>query len=189
MTEVVSAAVSEFGSLDIMANVAGIMVEQLMLDVTPDDFNRVLAVNLHGVLYGCQAAARLMNDGGSIVNVASSIIDYASAGRGSYAASKGGVVHITRTLALELGARDIRVNGVAPGWTVSGLTRRHFLNAAGEFDYERQKEVVDQKSAGSPLGRVCTPRDTALAVLYLASDAGSYYTGQILRSNGGVPMV
>lgn len=188
VTRVVAEAISRFGSLDIMCNVAGILIMNELVDVSPEEFDRVLSVNLKGVLYGSQAAARVMNDGGRIINIASTIIDKPSVGRGSYAASKGGVEQLNRTLALELGPRGIRVNGIAPGWVETGLTSQHFTTATGEVDEAKRAEYIASKMGGSPLGTVTSPQDVPLGVLYLASEAGSFITGQMLRINGGMTM-
>lgn len=186
---VIDVAMSQHGRLDLLVNNAGIMIDGAIAEVAADDFDRVMAINVNGVLYGCQAAARVMKQGSSIVNMVSAIIDRPSAGRGSYAASKGAVVQLTRSFATELGEYGIRVNGVAPGWVVTGLTRRHLVGEDGEIDPQRRNQVFAGKAKGSPLGLIGEASDMALAVLYLASQAGRFYTGQILRPNGGTVMV
>jgi 3-oxoacyl-[acyl-carrier protein] reductase len=130
----VRAVHGEYDRLDVMANIAGIMIERAALDVTEQELDLVLGVNLKGVFFGCQAAGRVMGPGGSIVNMTSSIIDHPSPRRVAYAMSKAGVVQVTRTFALELGEHGIRVNAVAPGWVVTGLTERHFTDADGRVD-------------------------------------------------------
>lgn len=186
--EVFRAAHARHGQLDVVCNNAGIMIERPVMQISESEFDRVLAVNLKGVLFGCQAAGHLLGRGGSIVNMASAIIDRPSPGRASYAASKGGVVQLTRSFALELGERGIRVNAVAPGWVVTGITERHFVDDTGAEDAARRDEIIAGKAGGSPLGIIGEPRDMALAVLYLAADASRFYTGQVLRPNGGTVM-
>jgi 3-oxoacyl-[acyl-carrier protein] reductase len=184
----VSAVAAEHGRLDVMANVAGIMIEREAMAVSEAEFDKVLAVNLKGVLFGCQAAGAVMGPGSAIVNVTSSIIDAPSAGRVAYAASKSGVVQVTRHFALELGQKGIRVNAVAPGWTVSGLTARHFTEADGTVDPTRLESVLADKGTRSPLGLVGQPIDTAMTVLFLAAPASRFYTGSVLRPAGGSVM-
>ncbi|MET0196134.1 MAG: SDR family oxidoreductase, partial [Rhodococcus fascians] len=158
-------------------------------EITPEEFNRVLSVNLNGVMFGCQAAARVMGPGSTIINMASGIIDRPSVGRASYAASKGAVVQLTRAFALELGPSKIRVNGVAPGWVVSGITRQGYVDSDGSVDEEAFETRIADRAAGSPMNSIVDSDDVAFAVLYLASDAGRSYTGQVLRCNGGTVMV
>lgn len=188
VTALVGSAVQEFGALDIMVNNAGILIRRRLLDVSPEEFDRILSVNLKGVLYGCQAAARVMSAGSCIVNTLSSIIDTATVETGSYAAAKRGALSLTRTLALELGPRGIRVNGIAPGWTISSLTRQRGLNDDGEFEQERFDAVKARLADRSPLGVVLDADDIANGVLYLVSDAARYVTGQVLRVNAGCEM-
>ncbi|MFJ9244899.1 SDR family NAD(P)-dependent oxidoreductase [Streptomyces sp. NPDC101776] len=109
----VDGTVSGLGRLDILVNNAGLMIRRPLAELPPEEFDRVLAANLKSVLYGSQAAARVMAPGSSIVNTLSTIIDFATAGTGSYAAAKKGAEALTRTFAVELGPRGIRVNGVA----------------------------------------------------------------------------
>ena len=185
----VASAVAQYGQLDIMVNNAGILILSPILEISPEEFQKVLAVNLHGVMYGCQAAARVMAPGSAIINMASGIIDRPSLGRASYAASKGGVHQLTRAFALELGPMGIRVNGVAPGWVVTGITQQHYVGKDGSVDQSAFAERIADRAAGSPLNQIVEPADIAHAVVYLASEAGKSYTGQVLRTNGGTVMV
>ena len=176
----VERAQHEFGRFDVMANVAGIIVNNRIVDTTEDELDRVLAVNLKGVFFGCRAALAAMTDGGSIINMASAAIDQPAPGLVSYAMSKAAVAMLTRTAAQEGGKAGVRVNAVAPGYVVTPMTRR-----VGE---ERAAAVAEQMKRISPLGMVGEAEDIANAVLFLASDASRYITGQILRPNGGAAM-
>lgn len=188
VTALVEGVVSDYGSLDILVNNAGIMTRRAALDISPEEFTQIISVNLNGVLYGCQAAGRVMKSGALIVNMLSEIIDRGTAFTGSYAAAKKGAEALTRTFAVELGAQGIRVNGVAPAWTVSAMTRQRATDANGEFDENEFDAVKARLESLSPLGTVNDPIDIAYAVLYLASVAGRNISGQIVRVNGGSSM-
>lgn len=188
LTALVEDVVAEFGGLDILVNNAGVMARRPALEISPEEFDRILSVNLKGVLYGCQAAGRVMGEGGRIVNMLSEIIDRGTAETGSYAAAKKGAEALTRTFAVELGQRGIRVNGVAPAWTITAMTRQRGLNEDGEFEPRRFDTVQARLAALSPLGVVNDPIDTAYAVLYLVSAAGRNINGQVLRVNSGSSM-
>ncbi|MEU3827800.1 SDR family NAD(P)-dependent oxidoreductase [Streptomyces sp. NPDC029080] len=176
-------AVRSCERLDVLAAIAGIMHSSPVLETRDEDLDRVLDVNFKGVLYACQEAARLMlarRTRGSIVTMASGAVDTGGAGLLCYGAAKAAVVQLTRTLATEVGPRGIRVNAVAPGWIRTPMTERH--------DREAQAHTEAVMTRMTPLGRVGEPDDVAHAVLYLASDASRFTTGQILRPNGGVAM-
>ena len=176
-------AVRHYGRVDVMANIAGIMgaggpitsIEEGVLD-------RVLAVNLKGVFFGVQAALRVMGEqhSGSIVNMASAAIDHPAANLAVYSMAKAGVAMLTRVAAQEGGPLGVRVNCVAPGYVVTPMTQR------GEP--ERMEAVNAGMRRRSVLGAVGDPDDIANAVLFLASDASRYMTGQTLRPNGGTVM-
>jgi 3-oxoacyl-[acyl-carrier protein] reductase len=179
----------EHGRLDILVNNAGIMHEQLVADTTEEELDRVLAINLKGVFFGCRAAARVMaGRGGSIVNLASAAVDMPAPRHACYGMSKAAVVQLTRTLAMELGDDGVRVNAVAPGFIITGITARHFTNPDGTVDEERKAAVAKTFSRVAPLRRVGEPEDVADVIVFLASDASRYMTGQILRPNGGMAM-
>ncbi|MFF5481750.1 SDR family NAD(P)-dependent oxidoreductase [Streptomyces sp. NPDC012935] len=176
-------AVASCERLDVMAAVAGIMHSSPVLETRDEDLDRVLNVNFKGVLYACQEAARAMlaqRIAGSIVTMASGAVDTGGPGLLCYGAAKAAVVQLTKTLATEMGPHGIRVNAVAPGWIRTPMTDRH--------DSAAQTHTEALMARMSPLGRVGEAEDIAHAVLYLASDASSFTTGQILRPNGGVAM-
>jgi len=187
---VVGDTASELGRLGVMCNIAGIIKTATVIETSEPDFDAVLAVNLKGVLFGCQEAARVMvaQGWGSIVNMASAAVDEAAPELVSYSVSKVGVVQITRILAREVGARGVRVNAVAPGYVETNMTGRRYRNPDGTVDEARREATLAPIRGRSPLGAVGTPEDVAYAVLYLASDAARFVTGQILRPNGGVSM-
>jgi 3-oxoacyl-[acyl-carrier protein] reductase len=175
-------AVTSCERLDVMAAIAGIMHSSPVLETRDEDLDRVLNVNFKGVLYACQEAARAMlaqQLRGSIITMASGAVDTGGPGLLCYGAAKAAVVQLTKTLANEIGRHGIRVNAVAPGWIRTPMTDRHGAAQA-------QTEAFMARM--SPLGRVGEAEDVAHTVLYLASDASSFTTGQILRPNGGVAM-
>ncbi|MET9961594.1 SDR family NAD(P)-dependent oxidoreductase [Streptomyces sp. NPDC006326] len=179
----VRAAVQAAGPLDITAAVAGVMHTSSVLETADEDLDRILDVNFKGVLRTCQEAARSMiaaGRPGSIITMASGAVDAAQPGLLCYSAAKAAVVQLTKTLATEAGPHGIRVNAVAPGWIRTPMTARH--------SPEVQEQTEAMMVRMSPLRRVGEPEDIAQAVLYLASDASSFMTGQILRPNGGVAM-
>ena len=173
-------AVDTHGRIDVMANVAGIIVNNRIVDTTEDELDRVLSVNLKGVFFGTKAALAAMTNGGSIVNMASAAIDTPAPGLVSYAMSKAAVTMLTRTAAQEGGKAGVRVNAIAPGYVVTPMTKR-----GGE---EQAAAVAEQMKRIAPLRTVGEPEDIADAVVFLASDASRYMTGQILRPNGGAAM-
>lgn len=188
--ELVAATHAAFGRLDVIVNNAGIHVRGDALDTTEEELDRLLATNLKGVIFGCQAAGRVMaaQSSGSIINIASEVIDRPVPNVLAYSASKAGVRQITRTFAVELGRYRVRVNAVAPGWMLTGLTRGAEGIPADPDGDPVWQERMRAREASYPLGRIGTPRDVAYAALYLASPASSFMTGQALRLNGGASM-
>jgi 3-oxoacyl-[acyl-carrier protein] reductase len=185
--DLVAGAHAAFGRLDVLCNVAGVPSDGALATVSEAELDRVLAINLKSVLFGCQAALRVMapRRSGSIVNVASAVIDSPAAGYGLYAISKAGVASLTQTLALEAGPLGVRVNALAPGATLTAFTRRHLRGSDGATDATRLDAFVNAMRARSPLGLVGEAIDQAWLALYLASDASRFCTGQIWRANGG----
>lgn len=164
----------KFGSVDILANNAGISSRTSIYDYTVDEFSKILDINLKAVFVCSQAAARIMKEqgGGVIINTSSMVSKYGQPSGCGYPATKFAVNGLTISLARELAKDKIRVNAVAPG-----VTKTDMVAAL-------PKEMVDRISAGIPLGRPGEPEDIANAYLYLASDLGSYVTGDILRVDG-----
>ncbi|NRA08974.1 MAG: SDR family oxidoreductase [Myxococcales bacterium] len=183
----IARATSEWGGLDILCNVAGVPADGPLAELSDDEFERVVGINVKGTLFGCQAAIAAMSQrgGGSIINVASGAIDLAVPNYGLYAMTKAAITQLSQTLAVEVGGQGIRVNVIAPGVTLTNFTKRHLKNEDGSLNPERYEGFVDAMKAGSPLGMVGEPIDQAWLVLYLASDASRFCTGQIWRANGG----
>jgi 3-oxoacyl-[acyl-carrier protein] reductase len=183
---------SDHGGIHVWCNIAGIMVEGPFLDAPEDDLDRIISVNLKGVFFGCQAAGRVMvtqPEGGSIINASSAAADAPSPNIVSYALCKAAVVQMTKSLAVEVGKKHVRVNAVAPGFVLTGMTGRYFVRPDGTVDEEMQEAVVAPMRKFTPLRTIGEVEDIAAAVLYLASDASRFMTGQVLRPNGGVAMV
>jgi 3-oxoacyl-[acyl-carrier protein] reductase/7-alpha-hydroxysteroid dehydrogenase len=163
----------EWGKVDIMVNNAGISQATPLVDYTPADFDKIIDVNIKSVLNGCQAAARVMGEtGGSIINTSSMVGTYGQRSGVGYPASKFAVNGITKSLARELGPRQIRVNAVAPGVTATDMVAA------------LPEKIVKQLESTIPLGRMGTPQDVANAFLFLASDSASYVTGVVLPVDG-----
>ena len=192
MDALVDAAVEHFGGLHVMCNVAGIAHDGKVYEATEEDFDKIFAVNLKSVLFGCQAASRVMREretGGSIINVSSTSIDTPAPGYALYAMTKVAVHQLTKTLSLEVGKYGIRVNTIAPGMTITPFTARHAYDEDGTLNQEKYDGFVEMMKKLSPLRIVGDPMDQAYLTLYLASDAARFCTGQIWRANGGQAIV
>ncbi len=162
------------GRLDILVNNAGIRLDGLAMTMKDEQWREALAVNLDGVFYCCRNAIALMRKaGGAIVNVASVAAFAGSAGQANYSAAKGGVVSLTRSLALEYGPRNIRINCVVPGLIDTLMTKT--LSPELRADFESR----------IPLGRFGSPEEVASCVLFLAGNDSTYVTGACLHVNGG----
>ncbi len=178
MKEMIQAVVDEFGKVDIMVNNAGITRDGLLLTMDEEQWDQVINVNLKGVFIGTQAAARHMLRAryGRIVNLASVSGVMGNPGQANYAASKAGVIGLTKTAAKELGRKNITVNAVAPGFIDTAMTQAL---------PERLTEAVKPLIALRRLGQA---EEVASVVVFLASDESSYVTGQVLIVDGGLRM-
>jgi 3-oxoacyl-[acyl-carrier protein] reductase len=177
--------------LHIYCNVAGIPAPAVeIVDIDDDQLDRGLGPNLRGVFYGCQIAGRVLGAAGrgAILNVSSTAADIPVPGNTLYTLAKVGVVTLTKTLALELGPKGVRVNAIGPGVTVTNFSLRHFSDPDGTVNEERRAAWIETMSNMAPLRMVGTADDQALLVLYLVSDASRFVTGQFIRANGGWSM-
>ncbi len=176
VTAAVKAAKEECGRIDILINNAGITRDNLLIRLTEEHWDQVLDINLKGTFLFTKAVGKLMmkQRGGAIVNIASIIGLIGNAGQANYAASKAGVIALTKTTAKELGSRGVRSNAVAPGFIQSHMT--------DELSDEVRQAMLDS----IPSGQFGTPQDVANVVLFLASDAAGYVNGQTLSICGGM---
>lgn len=168
-------AAARFGGLDVLINNAGVMSPMPLAGLDGAAFDRLMAVNVRGVVNGCRQACARLRDGGRIVNLSTSVLAMAPAGYGPYCASKAAVEALTRCLAKELAARSITVNAVAPGPTETDL-----LTAANGADR------LEGYARMTPLGRLGQPDDIAGVAAFLAGPEASWVTGQVIRANGGM---
>jgi meso-butanediol dehydrogenase / (S,S)-butanediol dehydrogenase / diacetyl reductase len=182
IVDLVAEAVTRFGRLDVMVNNAAIQIEEELAETTEEQLDRILAVNLKGVFFGCKHAVRAMraSDGGVIVNVASILALVADGLLAAYCAAKGGVLGITRATAVRYGSAGIRCNAVCPGDIDTPLVAAYF--AASDDPAARRAEVEREY----PLGRIAQPQEIARAVVFLASDDSSFMNGQPLVVDGGL---
>lgn len=168
---------AKFGACDIVVNAAGIISPCASMDVTQEDWENLLSINLSGVFYCCQAAARMMQGtGGVIINLSSIASKAAWPGRVSYATAKAGITAITESLAVEWAPLGIRVNAVAPAWVNTEILRQ---------GVEQGVVAVDRLNRAIPLGRVAEVADVCDAIAFLVSDAARYITGQVIYVDGG----
>jgi NAD(P)-dependent dehydrogenase (short-subunit alcohol dehydrogenase family) len=180
--ELVAEALERFGGLDVMVNNAAIQIEEELAETTEEQLDRILAVNLKGVFFGCKHAVRAMraDGGGSIVNIASILALVADGILAAYCAAKGGVLGITRATAVRYGAEGIRCNAVCPGDIDTPLVAAYFQTAD---DPVALRAEVEREY---PLRRIAQPQEIARAVVFLASEDSSFMTGQPLILDGGL---
>jgi len=172
----IAEVVEDFGGVHIVVNNAGITKDTLLMRMTEEDFNRVIEVNLNSVFNMTKAVQRtfLKQRSGSIVNISSVVGVKGNAGQSNYAASKAGIIGFTKSVALELGSRDIRCNAIAPGFIETEMTA------------VLDEKTVQQWRDGIPLKRGGSAEDVANACLFLASDMSGYITGQVMNVCGGM---
>ena len=174
--KLITDVINDFGQIDILINNAGITKDNLLMRMGEEDFDKVIEVNLKSVFNMTKAVQRTMlkQRKGSIVNMSSVVGVKGNAGQTNYAASKAGIIGFSKSVALELGSRNIRCNVIAPGFIETEMTAR------------LDQSTVDQWRAGIPLKRGGTPNDIANACVFLASDMSSYITGQTIHVDGGM---
>ncbi len=166
----------EFGSIDVLINNAGITKDNLLMRISEEDFDKVIEVNLKSVFNMTKAVQRTMlkQRKGSIINMSSVVGVKGNAGQTNYAASKAGIIGFSKSVALELGSRNIRSNVIAPGFIETEMTAK------------LDEDIVKGWRAGIPLKRGGSPEDVANACVFLASDLSAYVTGQTLNVDGGM---
>ncbi|MNS38379.1 3-oxoacyl-[acyl-carrier-protein] reductase FabG [compost metagenome] len=178
--QLVNQVVKDFGNIDICVNNAGISRDNLLLRVTEDQWDEVMQANLKSVFNLTKQVIRPMMKArsGSIINMSSVVGVQGNAGQSAYAASKAGIIGFTKSIAAELGSRNIRCNAIAPGFVETDMT--HYLKEGGEG--------ADKWLAKIPLTRFAKPEEIANTALFLASDMGGYITGQTINVCGGMTM-
>ena len=175
---VIKAVAAEFGKIDILVNNAGITKDNLLIRMKKEEWDAVLGVNLTGVFNCTKAISSLMmkQRSGKIINIASIVGQMGNFGQANYAASKGGVIAFTKTMAKELAARNVTVNAIAPGFIQTAMTDK--------LPEEIKKKMLEQ----IPLGKLGQPEDIANTAVFLASPEADYITGQVIAVNGGMYM-
>ena len=174
--QLASDVLEEFGSIDVLINNAGITKDNLLMRISEEDFDKVIEVNLKSVFNMTKAVQRTMlkQRHGSLIHMSSVVGVKGNAGQSNYAASKAGIIGFSKSIALELGSRNIRSNVIAPGFIETEMTGK------------LPEDVVAQWRDGIPLKRGGSPDDVANACLFLASDLSAYITGQVLNVDGGM---
>ena len=173
----VNDVLKEFRDIDICVNNAGISKDNLLMRMTPEQWDDVMKINLKSVFNMTKQVIKPMmkKRSGSIINMSSIVGETGNAGQSSYAASKAGIIGFTKSIAKELGSRNIRCNAVAPGFVETDMT-----------SYLKEGESADKYKANIPLGRFASTEDIANVCLFLACDMGNYITGQVISACGGL---
>lgn len=173
----VNDVLKEFGTIDICVNNAGISKDNLLLRMSAEQWDEVMKINLNSVFYMTKHVIKPMMKArnGVIINMSSIIGEMGNAGQTSYAASKAGIIGFTKSVAKELGSRNIRCNAIAPGFVETDMT-----------SYLKEGTNAEKYKAGIPLGRFASAEDIANVALFLASDWGNYITGQVISVCGGL---
>ena len=178
-SEIISIANEKWGHIDILVNNAGVTRDNIIMRMKEDDWDEVMSINLKGCFNGIKSVTRPMikNKAGRIINITSVIGQIGNAGQSNYAASKAGIMGLTKSMAKELGSRNITVNAVAPGYITTDMTD------------ELNDDVKEKMKSSIHLGRLGTPDDVANLVCFLASDDAGYITGQTFNVDGGMVMI
>ena len=178
-SKTVNDTIKKFGNIDILVNNAGITKDNIIMRMKESEWDEVLNINLKGCFNGIKSVSRPMikNRYGKIINITSIIGQIGNQGQGNYAASKAGIIGLTKSTAKELGSRNITVNAIAPGYIATNMTQN--LN----------DEIKNKMKSTIPLGRFGLPSDIANLVCFLVSDDASYITGQTINVDGGMVMI
>lgn len=175
--QLIEKTIAHYGGLDILVNNAGITKDMLLVRMTEEEFDQVIAINLKGVFNCTKHATRvMMKKGGSIINMASVVGVNGNIGQSNYAASKAGVIGFTKSVAKEFATKKIRVNAIAPGFIVSNMTD------------QLSDSIKENVLKAVPLGRFGDAKEVAHVCLFLASELSSYVTGEVIKVDGGMAM-
>jgi len=177
--DIISSTNEKWGHIDILVNNAGISRDNIIMRMKVEEWDEVMNINLKGCFNGIKSVARPMikNKTGRIINITSVIGQIGNSGQSNYAASKAGIIGLTKSMAKELGSRNITVNAVAPGYITTDMTN------------ELNNDIKEKIKSSIPLGRLGTPGDVANLVCFLASDEAGYITGQTFNVDGGMVMI